>query len=390
LGYLVLGYSDLTSLIDLLAPRVEGIEIEAGERKLDNIADLYSASRSDRAGLQIKTVSPRMTIYLCSGGARIEVAGASPTGIDLAEEVRAHLEGRRQKAPVGTVAIVVYGLLAVFITALAGFVDSTLTSPRTAILVTGGLALFALFALLSVGWGVHSSGAVKLRLGQRPNEVEKVRLREAGELPENVTAFRLGFVRLYLDDLDDVVRTLSTRGKSIYLMAGGAELDSVNDLRNATSDELAGVVIGLRKPSVLVEVRRRQAFVYAMEQTNKAVSLADDVARLIGRRGTQLPVGHPHILMSVAFSIGLLVSAPVVIWPDVSIVDRIAVVAYTISLPILSALVYYDARLKGGAKIYRTDRAGRVDIQRSWRQMWIGAAIGAVVSLALTWWQLRG
>jgi hypothetical protein len=187
--------------MELLASRADGIEVEAGESKIGNIADLYSASRRDRAALLIKAKSPKITVHLFAGDARIEIADASSAGIALAEEVRAHLEYRRQKTPVGVVARILYSLLATFAVSLALFVSSVWTSPRAAVIVTGCLALLMLFALLSLGSALLSSGAVKLELGERPGDVQKVRLHDVGELPEHVTAFRLGFVRLYLDDL---------------------------------------------------------------------------------------------------------------------------------------------------------------------------------------------
>ncbi len=389
LGHLVLGYSDLTSLMNLLASRVGDFKIEAGEKKISNIGDLYSASRSERAALIIRTTSPNTTIYLCAGNARVEIADTSPAGINLAGEVLTHLEHRRQRAPVGIGSILLYGALTAFVVAIISFVHSLVTSPKTAMIATGVLAAFTLLVLLTTGSNLHSSGSVSLKLGERPTSVEKTQLRYLCELPKHVTAFRLGFIRLYLDDIDDIASILSMRGKSVHLYAGSAKLDSANDLRNTTSDELANLVFESRKPHVRVEICQQRTIVYALEDTSKAISLADDIARLIARRATRFPVGHPDIPIVVALSIGLLTSAPTVIWPNVSIIDRIGVVTYAVLLPLLSASFYSLARVTGGAKIYRTDRAGRIDMQRSWRQMWISATIGATISVALTWWQLR-
>ncbi|WP_162907098.1 hypothetical protein [Allorhizocola rhizosphaerae] len=390
LGFLVLGYSELTSLMDLLASRAEGVNVTAGEKKISKVSDLYSATSADRKALCIKTDSPGTTIWLSAGGARVEVADGSSKGVELAEEIRANLEGCRQKHPVATVASIYYGLLAILVGTLIVFVTSVFTRSITGIVATAGMVLFALIGVLGLGRAVLSSGAVKLRLGTGPSDVEKVPLRDAGWLPEHVTAFRLGFVRLYLDDLDDIVRSLSERGKPVFLRADDAELDSINDLRNATSKELGGLIIGSRKPRVFVEIRRRQAFVYAMERSDKAISLADDVARLVGRRGTRFPVGHQYVLVFVAFSLGVLAFAPTIFWSDVSIIERVGVMAVALLLPVYSVSLYFGVRNRGGAKIHRTDRAGRIDIRRSWLQMWIGAVIGALVSLVLTWWQMRG
>jgi hypothetical protein len=67
---------------------------------------------------------------------------------------------------------------------------------------------------------------------------------------------RLGGLRLYLDDVEDVRQLLAERSQTVTLHAGEAVADTADDLKSATDGELADIRITARSPEAEVRLGR--------------------------------------------------------------------------------------------------------------------------------------
>lgn len=95
----------------------------------------------------------------------------------------------------------------------------------------------------------------------------------------------LGGVRLYLDDLEDLLRVAGApRTAGATLSAGNAEAETVEDLRDATAKELAKLGLVTREPRIEVRLEKRRASVSTAEDSDSAKALVDDVYRLLAER----------------------------------------------------------------------------------------------------------
>ena len=110
----------------------------------------------------------------------------------------------------------------------------------------------------------------------------------------------LGPSKLYLDDIQDVLSTVESFAKEhrqsdggeedgvIALIADKAIADSVEDLREATQDELSYVSIFLTKPYIKVDLWHRSADIQTDSDDPEARALADDLAAFINSKKARL------------------------------------------------------------------------------------------------------
>jgi hypothetical protein len=94
----------------------------------------------------------------------------------------------------------------------------------------------------------------------------------------------LGRLRLFLDDLDDLVALLRSRCADVTISAGYAEADEPEDLRGATRRELRRINIVTSEPSIAVYLGSRAGSVSTYTPTAEAKSLIDDVYGLLIQR----------------------------------------------------------------------------------------------------------
>jgi hypothetical protein len=131
---------------------------------------------------------------------------------------------------------------------------------------------------------------------------------------------RLGPSKLYLDDIQDILSTVETfakehsprpddKGKdwTIALAAGKAIADSVEDLRDATQDELKRVLILLNKPSVQISLSRYVAFIETDNDDLESRALADDLAAFINSKKARLRALLPAFILPSGFFVLVVV-----------------------------------------------------------------------------------
>lgn len=94
----------------------------------------------------------------------------------------------------------------------------------------------------------------------------------------------LHFLRLYIDDLDDVMRVLRDRAEVVVLGAGSATAEEPTDLRGATSDELNGVTIRTENPAIRVWLHQKRASVDTGDSGENSKALVRDVTNMLRQR----------------------------------------------------------------------------------------------------------
>ena len=92
---------------------------------------------------------------------------------------------------------------------------------------------------------------------------------------------RVGFVKLYLDDLNEFVRVLRARSGQVVLGAGTATADEPDDLKSATTNELAAITIRTIDPMVVIWLQPHRCLVRTAEDSESAKALVVDSAHLL-------------------------------------------------------------------------------------------------------------
>lgn len=213
---------------------------------------------------------------------------------------------------------------------------------------------------------------------------------------------RLGLLRLHLNDLDDLMRLLKGRTGEVSLKAGDAIADEPADLRDADARELRAVSLITNSPAVVVNLQQSDASARTTDSADDAKLLVDDVYGLLRVRHSPL-VGFSQALRLTAVGVAVVaaglgffvVFAAVRNRPDVSASDT-AVGASMILTATWVFLVVWAAiglRSSGSAVIVPERRSDQRGLTRQARREWtLGIAtfaLGAVVSVALTYWQLK-
>ncbi|MEU7797384.1 hypothetical protein AB0B11_28580 [Micromonospora tulbaghiae] len=98
-------------------------------------------------------------------------------------------------------------------------------------------------------------------------------------------AKNLGHMRLYLDDLDDIVHHLRLSAKRVLVTAGNAYAENgPSDLLSARKSEMRNVRIFSEDPDIEVELRYGRARVGTNARSAAAKKLVDSVALLLSPR----------------------------------------------------------------------------------------------------------
>ena len=200
---------------------------------------------------------------------------------------------------------------------------------------------------------------------------------------------RLG-VRLYLDDISDVVTYLRNRGQSVELSSQSATFDTVDDLRDASRHDLELLTIGADPARVYVELHASGARVVTYSDEPESKHLVDEIAEMLGAKKSIIPL---FFRKSVRIALLLIVAIAVV-----SLVQlaggagqqrRFAGgLGAVLGVVVVRSLL--GARQGAGARIVPHRRAEQRTISRD---VWLvlgTAAVTAIVAVVVTYWQVAG
>lgn len=207
--------------------------------------------------------------------------------------------------------------------------------------------------------------------------------------PPFALAERLGFIQLHLDDLDDLMRLLRSRSGAVVLAAKNAVADEAEDLRGATSEELASVALRVSDPDMTIWLQRGRARVETSDDSDAAQSLVADTAALLRTRPARfgsawfasLFAASPLVILTTVALIVPVLSNPSrtdLFWP-VSLI-LVGVLAFAIWLGTSN---WSLARKAGSAKIiprFRSEiRANSGNRQLVWATI-LAAFFGSVIT----------
>lgn len=203
--------------------------------------------------------------------------------------------------------------------------------------------------------------------------------------PERHHERSLGFLRLYLDDLDVLHQYLAAKTKEVEIRAGNRVADEITDLPSANSRLLRDISFETKTPSITVTLARSkaQAETYRADEDGRA--LLDDVAnllkdeasvsvafRLLWFRVVELLVGLALLVLSV----GLLVRGDLYL---------AAMAGLACAFALLDPAIMGADRFSKGGVIFTAER--RDEVRRSERQRrrelvfaLVGTTVGAIVS----------
>lgn len=214
----------------------------------------------------------------------------------------------------------------------------------------------------------------------------------------------LGTLRLYLNDLDDVARWLRPRTSAASLWAGDAIADEPADLRDAAARELRAVRFVTSDPAVVVDLHRSRARASTTDSTDDARALVDDVYRLLRVRH-QRRVGFIQAVRSNALGVFVTAVALATLfgvltltgsWAsgvDVSQLGALLAVAAAFGFAFGTWLIFLRVQSGGCAMIIPETRSDQRGFTRQARHDWmLGGTtfvLGALLSYALTYWQLK-
>lgn len=194
-------------------------------------------------------------------------------------------------------------------------------------------------------------------------------------------------IKLYLDDLDDLVAFLDQHCEKVEIHMLGGRADSADDLRDATPHELGFVTIEGTSPNIRVELHHHGARIVSYDPAPGVRVIAEDAGRLLAQRKRsnlerQFWLWLPGPSLVLLF-LGLYWLRP---WLFIIAAVLVAFLASTV-------VGIYTGRIAplaspSAATIVPTRRgeATRIGIDR--RITLVLAIIGLVTAAALTYWQI--
>lgn len=112
---------------------------------------------------------------------------------------------------------------------------------------------------------------------------------------------RLGWLRLYLNDLDDLVRYLRDSTGEVGIKAGDATADEPTDLREARKSELRDVRVVTEDPALTVTLGFDRAQVTTTDTSDKTRGIVDNVVNLLASRRARVTIAARIVALSVVF-----------------------------------------------------------------------------------------
>lgn len=202
---------------------------------------------------------------------------------------------------------------------------------------------------------------------------------------------RVGFVRLYLDDLDALLRFMRSHTSGLVVLgAGKATADEAEDLRSATPAELRSVAILLSEPPMRVMLNQKDASVTTTEDSTAAIELSERVASLLKdhRHGA-----FRQWCRSFGWTLAALIVAGIMILSSIAQFQRgegggwsgIIVAAVYVPLGIfLSAVTWRSRSRQGRVTLLPVNREEDRARRTGWRVGIVTAVVGAIVGSTLT------
>lgn len=202
---------------------------------------------------------------------------------------------------------------------------------------------------------------------------------------------RVGFVRLYLDDLDALLRFMRSHTSGLVVLgAGKATADEAGDLRSATPAELRKVAIVTNEPPTHVSLELKDASVTTTEDNDAARELVGQIASLL--REHRRWAGGPW-LRSFGWAIGGVVYALLLVLSAVVQIGKgdgggwawIVMVALLLPMTVfLSVASWVSRKRQGGAVVLPINREEDRSRRTGWRVGIVTAIVGALVGSVVT------
>jgi len=200
-----------------------------------------------------------------------------------------------------------------------------------------------------------------------------------------VYARRLGVLRLFQNDLDDLVRLLGERTGKVGIQAGDAVAAEPADLRDATSKELQAVQIVTSEPAIVIRLGS-QATASTTDDSDSARATVDDIYLLLNARRSQgaFWVGlwregrFFFLLVAVLESIGALLA---LVTRDPTPLRVFALWALLLFLPIIFGPINF--RSTGYCVIVPRLRSEQRGLSRETARELVSGLIGALIGAAV-------
>ncbi len=192
-----------------------------------------------------------------------------------------------------------------------------------------------------------------------------------------------GPVRLYLDDVDDLLAFISGRAKRVELLADDAVADTADDLKSATRKELKELEIEARDPRVWVPLHTNRACALTWtEDDAEAKALVDDVYRLLRQRRSAATLIFATLPL---YGILLLTGMAVAAFRDdeLDVYSKATYLTFVVFAVVGTALYYYSAFVRGWCRVVLDRRSlRRVVTATTARQAIVALITGVIVAAA--------
>lgn len=202
----------------------------------------------------------------------------------------------------------------------------------------------------------------------------------------------LGWVTLYLDDVDGLLEFLRPRAGKVTLHAGEqSTLDSADDLPGALRDELGRLKIEMSDPLFTVYLEPDRLRLRSIDRSDKAKALGTDIGQYLAQHASSRWDKWKAALRLSVFAIPMLVILAIGVAIGIGVVsgsDPIFVVINAISSSILASLIYWCVSRMGLQKsgvilkLETREQARTARTARQWKFWgWLG---GTLVSSGLS------
>ena len=197
-----------------------------------------------------------------------------------------------------------------------------------------------------------------------------------------------GFVHLYLDDLETLVRYIGDHCDSLTIGAGHALAEEPRDLIGATKDELDRLTIQTAEPAVRVVLNKQFAGASTLEDSDQARALVDGITMVL--RGHRGGVWRAFLRSARLATVGVLLVA-IGIWafliPQTANTPSLAwgSIGMGVVFAVVPVVVSFRGAVKSGRVTLTLRTHDEVQRERSGtRALAITGILGAAVGSGLT------